>query len=350
MADVRGEVSCSAEDYEKCKDEFAAFRNANRAVARGPEYFRWRYCGRPNNALPIIVVARDASGAVAGALSVIPHHYHVGGSLKRLGVLGDISVSEKYRGRGVAKKMFACLSGLDEVKKLEGCVVLPNEEALRPLEKSGWVIVTALERHVKPLSTREMVARRLNRKAATLISPALDIFLRLVAREPSLRGRGGFAGGAASGFDSRFDELWAAVDKDGMILGLRNSEYLTWRFSGHPAEKYGVYTLSEGTRLRGYIVFHSVGAACHIDDFLCLRDGESWDHLLSFFIGHIRESAAASEIVININQNSLTGVRLRKFGFFKSPDILNLMVLQQGGAGTLGEGDGWFITAGDKDV
>jgi len=130
-----GEFSCSAENYEKCKDELAAFRNANRASARGPEYFRWRYRGRPNNAPPIIVAARDASGEIAGALSVIPHHYYVGNNLKRLGVLGDISVSEKYRGRGIAQKMFVCLPGLEAVRELEGCVVLPNKEALRPLEK-----------------------------------------------------------------------------------------------------------------------------------------------------------------------------------------------------------------------
>lgn len=344
MSDVR----VSAENYEKCKDEFAAFRNANRTVARAPEYFRWRYQERPNAAEPVIVCARDASGEIAGALSVIPHHYHVRDAVTRLGVLGDISVSGKHRGKGVAKKMFALLPGLKPVRELAGCIVIPNEDALRPLGKSGWVTATKLERHVKLLNTKEIIARRSSRKISTLVSPALDIFLRLAVREPLLSERKDYSGAPASGFDSRFDELWAAVDKKGMILGLRNRDYLAWRFAGHPVEKYGIYTLSDGSKLRGYIVFHCSGDACHIDDFLCRKEGDSWDYLLSYFIAHVRENVDASKIIINSNP---AGPRLRKFGFFKSPDILHFMVLAPGSATeALSEGDSWFITAGDKDV
>jgi hypothetical protein len=89
-----GEVRFSTESYGACSQELIAFRNANRALARGPEYFQWRYLKRPNGAEPIIVWARDASGEIAGSLSVIPHHYHVGDTVCRIGVLGDISVSE----------------------------------------------------------------------------------------------------------------------------------------------------------------------------------------------------------------------------------------------------------------
>lgn len=346
-----GEIRFSAESYDGCEKELISFRNENRGVARGMEYFRWRYRERPNGAEPIIVWATDDSGERAGALSVIPHHYHVGNSVERLGVLGDISVSEKYRGRGIAKGMFDYLSGLGPVKDLTACVVLPNKEAMRPLEKSGWVPVTRLERYVKLLSTREIIERRLNKKVSALASPALDFFLKLAAREASLSERSGYKGRLASGFDDRFDDLWETLDKDGMVLGLRNREYLTWRFTGHPLERYGVYTLSRGPRLCGYIVFHSSGNACHIDDLLSLREGESRDYLLSCFTGHVRENGLASKIVINLNGNNPAGVDLRKSGFFKSPDFLDFMVLQNGSApGILSEGNSWFITASDKDV
>jgi GNAT superfamily N-acetyltransferase len=346
-----GEVRFSTESYGACSQELIAFRNANRALARGPEYFQWRYLKRPNGAEPIIVWARDASGEIAGSLSVIPHHYHVGDTVCRIGVLGDISVSEKYRGKGIAKEMFGYLSGLKPVKNLNACIVLPNKEALRPLEKSGWVTVARLERYVKLLSTREIIERRLNKKISGLVSPVLDFFLKLATREVPLRERSGYKGALEAGFDGRFDELWAALNKDGMIIGLRNREYLTWRFTDHPLEKYGVYALSRDSRLCGYIVFHSNGNAYHIDDFLSLREGESRDCLFSYFIEHVRKSGLASKIVINLNNDNPTGANLRKFGFFKSPDFLNFMVLQNGNApGILSEGNTWFITAGDKDV
>jgi len=195
-----GEVRFSTESYDGCEKELISFRNANRGLARDLGYFRWRYLKRPNKAEPVIVWATDASGERVGALSVIPHHYHVGGSVERLGILGDISVSKKCRGRGIAKGMFEYLSGLKEVKDLSACVVLPNAEALKPLEKSGWVSVTRLERYVKLLSTREMIEKRLNKKMISrLISPTLDFLLKVASGEALVRSRSEYTGSTVGG-------------------------------------------------------------------------------------------------------------------------------------------------------
>jgi len=60
------------------------------------------------------------------------------------GLLGDISVASEWRGRSMAQKMFEYLSGLEAVKELKCCVVLRNDPAARPLEKTGCSIVSRL--------------------------------------------------------------------------------------------------------------------------------------------------------------------------------------------------------------
>jgi len=72
---------------------------------------------------------------------------------------------------------------------------------------------------------------------------------------------------------------------------------------------------------------------------------------LSDFIGHVRKNRLSSKIIINVNDSNLTGVSLGRFGFFKSSDHLDFMVLRTDGSSrVLSEGKNWFITAGDKDV
>lgn len=95
--------------YEECNEELLAFRNANRDMARSPEYFDWRYLKRPCSAKAIILWA---SREKLGMCSVIPHEYAINDRVDHLGVLGDISVAKEWRGKGVARQMFAQMAGM----------------------------------------------------------------------------------------------------------------------------------------------------------------------------------------------------------------------------------------------
>lgn len=341
-----GNMDFIALSYEKCKKDLMAFRNRNRAAGRDAGYLDWRYRGRPSEKEPVIVWAIDKGGEPAGSLSLIPHEYFVNGLARTLGVLGDISVAESMRGKGIAGRMLEFLRGLEQVRELDGCIVLPNEEASRPLLKAGWTAKSRLERHVKPLDLEGRLRKKTGRALASISAPPLNLLLRLV-KEATVRVPARYGSSLADGFDGRFDELWAGFAKKGLIAGKRDSAYLSWRFADHPAEKFSVFVLAEGARPSGYIVYRSFDDELKVYDLLCPAGGVEADYLVSSFLGFARSVSAAS-IALRASAVALSGFDLKKFGFIKRPDAQDLMALSRDKDAPLWSN--WHITAGDKDV
>lgn len=339
------DIELSAVPYEQCKKDLVEFRNRNRQTGRGLDYFDWRYLKRPSGRQPIIVQAVEKGAGMVGSLSLIPHEYSVNGAPCLFGVLGDISVSESARGKGIAGRMLNYLQGLKEVSTLRACIVLPNDEASRPLQKARWETKSNVERHVKILDIEGALRNKAGRAIASVAALPINLFLKL-SRE-SVRIPAQYKTSEVTAFDERFDELWACVPKSGIISGRRDRKYLSWRFADHPEEKFSIFLLSQGSRPTGYIVYRVDEGAIKVYDLLCPEGGRESDYLLAAFSTHARERSASS-ITIRASAWALKSFNLNKSGFLKRPDTQNLMV-QAAGADSP-EWDRWYLTAGDKDV
>jgi predicted acetyltransferase len=340
--------------YEKCKADLLAFRNANRQTKQDETYIDWRYAGRPCKLQPIIVWAETDRGGKIGSLSLIPHHYMINNRVVPLGVLGDISVAEQWRGRGVARRMFRYLSELEEVKQLEACIVLPNEDAAAPLQKTGWQTITETDRFVKILRFKEMFHRKWgSRMASQIISGPLDTVAELLSLDTHLKTPADCRGEVLERCDERFDDLWTSVNKEGMILGLRNREYLTWRYSRHPSVKYQFFILTSDARLRGYIVYHVNNDLCVIDDLLCRNEDRYPMHLLGCFLKLMRKNESVSSISMRVNKSAASSLRLTMFGFIRRSDRQAFMInvsQTKNDSSLLTAGHRWYLTSGDKDT
>lgn len=340
------DIELSAVPYEKCKKDLVEFRNRNRQTGRGVGYFDWRYLKRPSGRQPVIVWAVEkGSGSTIGSLSLIPHEYSVNGAPSLFGVLGDISVSESARGLGIAGRMLNYLHGLKETSTLRACIVLPNIEASRPLQKAGWQTKSRVERHIKILDIGGALQKKAGRALASIAAPPINLFLRL-SMEP-VRIPAQYKYSEVSAFDERFNELWANLPKSGIIYGRRDRKYLSWRFADHPEEKFFIFLLTQGTRPTGYIVYRVEEGAIKIYDLLCPEGGRESDYLLAAFSKHAR-SLSASSIIIRASAWALASFNLKKFGFLKRADTQNLMVRAIDTDGP--EWGRWYLTAGDKDV
>ena len=52
----------------------------------------------------------------------------------------------------------------------------------------------------------------------------------------------------------------------------RTAEYLNWRYREHPLQKYEMLTARQGSRLRGYLIHHSIGEDWTIADLFAEND------------------------------------------------------------------------------
>lgn len=342
----QNDLELSAVPYEKCKKDLMAFRNANRQTGRDGRYFDWRYLKRPSCRQPLIVWAVEkGSGSAVGSLSLIPHEYSVNGAPFLFGVLGDISVSESARGKGIAGRMLGHLHGLKEVSTLRACIVLPNIEASKPLQKAGWQTKSCIERYIKILDIEGALRKKTGRALASIAAPPINLFLKL-SGDSALKAPAQYKPSDVRVFDERFDELWASVRKNAVISGTRDRKYLSWRFADHPEEKFSIFILAEGSRLSGYIVYRFDEGAIKVYDLLCPKSRES-DYLVAAFVRHAR-GLSASSIIIRASALALDSFNLKKFGFMKRPDTQNLMIRAIDSDSP--EWARWYLTAGDKDV
>lgn len=348
------EIELSASSYQQCKSDVMKMRNMNRDDARDESYFDWRYLGRPGGRPPIIVQARDGGGGVIGSLSLIPHSYWIDDAMATVGLLGDISVASPWRSKSIAQKMFQFLSGVGAVRELKCCIVLPNEPAARPLEKTGWVNASRLNRHIRIVNFERMLRRRscplwLARALSTVVTPAYEWVYS--ARTPIARGV--YEAAVVDTVDAGFDGLWESLDKMDMVIACRDRAHLAWRFVAHPVRRYRFFVLRRGSELHGYVAFHVQDDHCYIDDALCRREPGLAVYLLHAFVTNQRETGAATTIAVQINENFVSETALRRNGFVRRQDFQRVMMKPRedddAGREFLNNRD-WFMTIGDKDI
>ena len=353
MADIRFLTT----SYEKCKYDFIAFKNANRATKQTETYFDWRYLNRPWNKLkPIIIWAESSEGKKIGSLSLVSHYYMINNRLSPVGVMGDISVEKNWRGKGIAKQMFDYLSGLEHVNNFEVCIVMPSEDAARPLEKAHWKPTTRLERYVKRIDFEKTLGSKFKSgRLSTVVARSLKKTADLLTLETYLKDAPDYTGELIAGFDERFDDLWNNVNRKEMIIGLRNKEYLTWRYSHHPVMRYHVFILTQREKLRGYIIFSIDKDQYHIDDILSLNGKNHYINLLNYFLKFARSNDGVSSITLKLNNNDLLSFPLSLFGFIRRYDHQKFLITDNNGMrddahSLLLDGRKWYLTHADKEV
>lgn len=339
------DVRCRTSFYDSCRYDFIAFKNANRDIKQSKPYFDWRYLEKPIDLKPVIVWAENEIAEKVGSLSITPHLYVADNQTYLLGILGDISVSKNWRGKGVAVQMFEYLFKIEGAKNFRAFLVMPNEAAARSLEKAGWRTVLKMQRFVKLLTLDEKIG------LSGWMSSALNFSLRQASFENILRREDEYRGEGVDGFDERFDRLWENLNLKRTMIGLRNREYLTWRYMKHPTLKYSVFTLVEGARLCGYMIFRVNEGRCHIDDLLFLDEKNIPAYLMRHFLKFIRKDKGISSISLGISPGILSDWFFYKFGFIKRSDYLKFMVRENGSDSSFGRNPGrWFLTVGDKEV
>lgn len=322
-------IRLSIVGYDAGAADLLAIRNANRETPRDTGYFDWRYRGQPAAHPPVVVLAEHWSGERIGALSMIPRDYLVDGARCSLGVLGDLSVSAPWRGRGLAGRMLRYAAESDVARGWAASVVLTDEAAAGSLERSGWRTVT-----------------RLRRYAATALSHRLAGLAAVFGAQTTP-----LTWEVTDTFDRRFDEFWHALDKTDAIIASRTANDLAWRYGRHPIDRYQCW-IARQDALVGYVIFRLDGRRVAIDDLLC-RDGERGAaRLLRQFMPWAQSEAGVASWSIRVNERHRVTRALSRCGFFPRRDALRLMVhpLEDGRAARLLTPAAWWLTAGDKDV
>lgn len=344
-------IRFSAIPYELCKGDFITFRNANREDLRDEQYFEWRFLNRPSGKGSVIIWAEDANGDKIGSISLTPHHYSVDNRNVLIGILGDISVSKEWRGKGIARQMLVYMKGLREFNELEACLVIPNDDAARPLEKEGWKTVSTIERYIRILNPEVPIMKLLAGKPFAnvmlkIVETIIDLITKITLDEDS----SGYRYEFSDHFVDSFNSLWDGMDRRGLIIGKRDREYLSWRYQRHPIDKFRIFTISGKNELLGYIVSQIDGDRCQIFDIVS-SGRDSFQRMLNSFISHLGSDKTLASISLRLSDQAARGLPLKRSLFLKRPDHLRFMIYSSSLQSSFASEEArWYLTLGDKDV
>jgi GNAT superfamily N-acetyltransferase len=192
----------------------------------------WKMRDHPFGA-GLFALARDATGKIVGINAFQPARFRLKGGARLLGHQSmDTIVHPSARGKGLFTRMIRAYYAHGEFDILYG---FPNSSSAPGFfNKLGWDRLGTVPMLVKPLRTG-FLARRLGWSG-----PDFKLPLLRSARGASTR---------LEIFDPSTDALWENfAERHGIEIALdRTADFLNWRYTRHPQNKYDIWARDDGS-------------------------------------------------------------------------------------------------------
>jgi len=317
-----------------------------------PRFWQWEFMEGPDGRAFIYIV--EDRNKIVGHFADIPRRFIVEGEVV-LGTLSlDLMVHHDYWRRGIFQAMGKY--GAQRVKQKNGLFLTAfpiRPETIQGLIKIGWKEVVELPVLVYPLSFRGIVNRYLRlQPLSLLIGGAARFFYFYLYGLKRRKVIEGIEIEEVSLLDDQFDGFWQKALSLNPIMGIRNRNYLTWRYLQHPTRNYTVYQAKKSGEMRGYIVLRKV-------DLLNFNSAVIVDLLA---VDQIGLSALVGKVIDHARQQGIDLLgfmvprphpyyqSMRREGFIPSFKTFRFMVYSHWKEEVLFDPKGWYVNWGDTDV
>lgn len=339
--------ACTVTGFEGFEQEILRLRNANRDHPETLEYLRWRYQSARDAPAPQIFWLSSPEGERIGMGSAVFRPYWIEGVCEQIAVLGDISLDERWRGRGLGKWLMRFMTAyLDEHFPGRPALVIPTESARRALAKAGWSTVGSLVPHVYILDgTRYVRALVRSGWLAARIAAPLRTLARALARVHVPRD-GTLSLTAV--LDEPLQEFARGLPVPKGAMHDLGPGSLRWRYVQHPNTRFRYGAFSRGPELRGFLVYEdaSLEQSCTIYDVAAMTP-EDMRAMLALFILRGLDTPGHSTLRILLNERHPARACLRGLGFIARRAETVFQVHSSDGTA---EALAWYVTQGDKDT
>ena len=317
-----------------------------------PRFWRWEFMEGVDGKAFIHIV--EEKKKIIGHFADIPRRFSVQGEMV-LGTLSlDLMVHPDYWRIGIFEAMGRY--GAQRVKRENGLFLFAfpiRSETILGLKKIGWREVVKLPVLVYPIKFSGIFNRSLRFvPLSLLVGGVARLFYFLLYGLKRRKGPGGMEIEKVIQLDDSFDHFWQKVKSLHPIVGIRNRNYLTWRYLQHPTRSYTVYRAKKSVEMRGYIVLRKVDLlnfnSTVIADLLAV-DEETLLMLVERGIQHSRQEGA-DLLGFMVPQGHLYYKILRKKGFLRSPKTFQFMVYPHADRKIFLSQEKWYVTWGDTDV
>lgn len=312
-----------------------------------PAYWKWHYLDNrytSTDDIPLWVV--KSGDKIVGQLATIPVELKAGDKLRKAIWILDFIVGEKFRGKGLGKRLVLAAGEWCPTMLTLGI----NEQSTAVFRSLRWVSLEPIHRYQRVLFPGNAIKEfRGMPPLRGLANLSFAGSRSRIARKPgSLQ--------PINAFDRRFDDLWLRASPQWTCAVRRRADFLDWQFKQQPGKGFEVLGCLDGETLAGYVVLFfrkSEGGAppkMAISD-ICYDSCDA-DRVINDLLTGALQSALernAGSVVIDILDQRIEQC-LKRMGFWrirKSPQFMASAVDRQD---ILYESANWYLTRGDSDV
>ncbi len=317
-----------------------------------PRFWQWEFMEGPDGRAFIYIV--EDRNKMVGHFADIPRRFSVQGEVV-LGTLSlDLMVHHDYWRKGIFQAMGKY--GAQKVKQENGLLLTAfpiRLETILGLKKIGWKEVVKLPVLVYPIRFSGILNRYIHFPPLSFLAGEVARFFYLLffgwkkrreLEEIEIE--------RVDKLDDQFDGFWQKALSLFPIIGIRNRNYLTWRYLLHPTRNYTIYQAKQNGEMKGYIVLRKVELLTFnssvIVDLLAMDEGTLLT-LVERGIQHSRQEGA-DLLGFMVPQGHPYYKILRKKGFLRSPKIFQFMLYPHSDRKIFLSPEKWYVTWGDTDV
>ncbi len=315
-------------------------------------FWQWEFMEGPDGKAFIYIV--EDRNKIIGHFADIPRRFSVEGEVV-LGTLSlDLMVHPDYWRRGI----FAALGryGAEKVKQEKGLFLTAfpiRLETILGLKKIGWKEVAKLPVLVYPIRFKGILNRYVHFPPLGLLIGGIARFFYFLLYGLEMRKEtGGIEIDQVRSLDESFDHLWQKASYLHPLMGIRDRDYLNWRYLQHPTRNYVIYRAKENGEMRGYIILRKVDLlkfnSAVIVDLLAL-DEAILSALVERGIQHSHQEGA-DLLGVMLPEGHFYYKLLRRKGFLPSLKSFLFMIYSHSDKGIFLCSEKWYVNWGDTDV
>jgi len=317
-----------------------------------PEFWRWEFNNGPDGKA-FIYIAEDAD-KIIGHFADVPRRFSIQGEIF-LGTLSlDLMVHPGYQKRGIFFSLARYAA--ERVRNGHGLFMTAypiRDETIHGLKKIGWREVVELPVLVYPIRFPGIVNRYLHcMPLSLLIGGAVRLVYLFFFGRKKKKEVEGIDIDEVRQLDGKFDRFWQEAQSVFPIIGVRDRNFLTWRYLQHPTRTYTVYRATKGKEMRGYIVLRKVNLlefnSAVIVDLLAL-DEETASALVEKGVDLSRRERI-DLLGFMVPKPHPYYRNLKRMGFLPSLKTFLFMIYPHSANKALLDPTGWYVNWGDADV
>lgn len=309
--------------------------------------FDWYYRRAPEASPKVFFLQHASQEDAAGVAAVWVRWMHCGDMPVSAGIMIDFVVVPEHR------TFYPALFLQREVRRLTADTQpllfgLPNRQSEAILRRVGYKLVGPMKRRVRVLRTADYLARYLPGWLSRVVGPVIDR-IRIGMLAVKCRLKSDFRGQWQARADARFDELWKCASLPETLMGVRDSEFLNWRFGDNPLGKYDFFAVcSKSGRLVAYAVCEAKKKSLNVQDFLVAPGVKAvWSSLWMLLACEAYDRGYASLSTQFLGADAIH-LQLDKAGLVTREERPFYASASHGWASKL-EPRHWYVTAADED-